>query len=140
MAQEAETLDLVGVKTLLRAWLDVKSAVLDNSPGTQPRQETLAALTLLAAPGLVEDVLNQHQDLRERGEQLQVRSTLGNVSLLAHSPRQTSARVVVNYSESTRNTEGATTNSFGPTIIRNDYTFIRGQQGWQLLRFSPSPP
>ncbi|MCY3654537.1 MAG: IMS domain-containing protein [Cyanobacteria bacterium MAG IRC1_bin_28] len=140
VAQEAETLDLVGVKTLLRAWLDVKSAVLDNSPGTQPRQETLAALTLLAAPGLVEDVLNQHQDLRERGEQLQVRSTLGNVSLLAQSPRQTSARVVVNYSESTRNTEGATTNSFGPTIIRNDYTFIRGQQGWQLLRFSPSPP
>ncbi|MCY4172493.1 MAG: IMS domain-containing protein [Cyanobacteria bacterium MAG CAR3_bin_5] len=138
--QEAETLDLVSVETLLRAWLDVKSAVLDSNPATPPGEGTLDALALLAVPGLVQDVLNQHQNLRERGEQLQVRSTVGNVSLLSQNPSQASARVVVNYSESTRNAEGATTNTFGPAIIRNDYTFIRGQQGWQLLRFSPSPP
>jgi len=138
--QEAETLDLMGVETLLRAWLDVKSTVLDSSPAAPPGENTLDALALLAVPGLVQDVLNQHQDLRERGEQLQVRSTVGNVSLLSQSPRQTSARVVVNYSESTRNAEGITTNTFGPAIIRNDYIFIRGQQGWQLLRFSPSAP
>ncbi|WP_025781412.1 IMS domain-containing protein [Candidatus Synechococcus spongiarum] len=138
--QEGATLDLVGVETLLRAWLDVKAAVLDNSPAAPSGEDTLDALALLAAPELVQDVLNQRQDLRERGEQLQVRSTVGNVSLLSRGPSQTGARAVINYSESTRNAEGITTNTFGPAIIRNDYTFIRGQQGWQLLRFSSSPP
>ena len=138
--QETEALDLAGVKTLLRAWLDVKAAVLDNSPTTRTRPETLDALALLAAPGQVTAVLNQQQSLRERGEQLNVRSTLGDVSLLAQSPSQVSARVVLTYTESTRNADGVTTNTFGPTILRNDYTFIREQQGWKLLRFSPSPP
>ena len=137
--QKAQVLDLAGVKTLLRAWLDVKSAVLENSsPTTQPSPETLDALALLAVPGQVTAVLNQQQSLRERGEQLHVHGTLDDVSLLSQSPSQVSARVVLSYTESTRNTEGTVINTFGPTILRNDYTFIRGQQGWKLLRFSPS--
>lgn len=138
--QEAERLDLLGVKILLRNWLDVKSAVLSTSSATQPKPEALDAMALLAVPEQVTDVLNQRQELRERGEQLQVRSTLDNISLLTSNPDQISARVVINYSETTRNTEGVTTNTFGPTILRNDYTFIRTQQGWKLLGFSPSPP
>ena len=138
--QATEVLDLMGVKTLLRAWLDAKAAVLDSSPATPPRPETLDALALLAVPGQVTAVLNQHQSLRERGEQLKVRSTLGDVSLLAQGSSQVSARVVLTYTENTRNAAGATTNTFGPAILRNDYTFIREQQGWRLLRFSPSPP
>ncbi|KKZ14677.1 MAG: hypothetical protein TQ37_00260 [Candidatus Synechococcus spongiarum 15L] len=138
--QEAEVLDLVGIKTLLQAWLDVKSAVLANSPTTRIGPETLDALALLAVPGQSTAVLDQHRYLRERGEQLQVRTTLDDVSLLTRSPSQVSARVVLSYTESTHNTEGLATNTFGPTTLRNDYTFIRGQQGWKLLRFSPSPP
>ncbi|KKZ15386.1 MAG: hypothetical protein TH68_00630 [Candidatus Synechococcus spongiarum 142] len=138
--QEAETLDSGGIETLLRAWFNVKSAVLDNSLATtQPRPETLNALALLAVPEQVTAVLNQSRSLQERGEELHVRSTLDDISLLTQSPSQVSVRVAVNYSESTRNAAGVTTNTFGPTVLRNDYTFIRGQQGWKLLRFSPSP-
>ena len=138
--QEAEALDLAGVTTLLRAWLHVKASVLDTSPATQPSPDTLDALALLAVPDQVTAVLNQRQSLRERGEQLNVRTTLGDVSLLAQTPSQVSARVVLTYAESTRDADGATTNTLGPTILRNDYTFIHEQQGWRLLRFSPSPP
>ena len=137
--QEAEVLDLAGIATLLQAWLAVKSAVLD-SPATQTGSETLDALKLLAVPEQVTAVLDQSRYLRERGELLQVRATLGDVSLLTRSPGQVSVRVVLSYTEKTRNAEGLTTNTFGPAILRNDYTLIRGQQGWQLLRFSPSPP
>ena len=139
-AQETEVLDLADVKTLLRAWLHVKAAVLDTSPASQPGPETLDALGLLAVPEQVAAVLNQHESLQERGEQVNVRSTLGDVYLLAQSPGQVSARVVLTYTESTRNSDGIITNTFGPTILRNDYTFTRGQQGWRLLRFSPSSP
>ena len=138
--QATEVLDLMGVKTLLRAWLDAKAAVLDSSPATPIRPETLDALTLLAVPGQVAAVLNQHQALREHGEQLKVRSTLGDVSLVAQGPSQVRARVVLTYTETTHNAAGAATNTFGPTILRNDYTFIREQQSWRLLGFSPSPP
>ena len=137
--QDAEELDLAGVTTLLRAWLYVKASLLDTSPASQPSPDTLAALALLAVPEQVAAVLNQHESLRERGEQLDVRATLGDVSLLAQTPSQVSARVVLTYAESTRDAGGATTNTLGPKILRNDYTFIRGQQGWKLLRFSPSP-
>ncbi len=138
--QEAEALDLAGVTTLLRAWLHVKASILDTSPATQPSPDTLNALALLAVPDQVTAVLNQHQSLRERGEQLNVRTTLGDVSLFVQAPSQVSARVVLTYAENTRDAGGATTNTLGPTILRNDYTFIREQQGWRLLRFSPSPP
>ena len=137
--QDAEELDLAGVTTLLRAWLYVKASLLDTSPASQPSPDTLAALALLAVPEQVAAVLNQHESLRERGEQLDVRATLGDVSLLAQTPSQVSARVVLTYAESTRDAGGATTNTLGPKILRNDYTFIRGQRGWKLLRFSPSP-
>lgn len=136
--QGAQVLDPVGVKILLRAWLDVKSAVLRNTHASQPTPETLDALALLAVPEQVAAVLNQQQRLREGGEQLQVNSTLGNVSLLTQTANQVSASVEINYTETTVNREGITTNTFGPTILRNDYTFIRGQQGWKLLGFSPS--
>lgn len=136
--QGAQSLDPVGIKILLRAWLDVKSAVVHNTPASQPTPETLDALALLAVPEQVAAVLNQQQRLRERGEQLQVNSTLGDVSLLTQSVNQVSARVEINYTETTVDREGITTNTFGPTILRNDYTFIRGQQGWKLLGFSPS--
>ena len=138
--QGAQALDPVGVKILLRAWLDVKSAVLHNTHASQPTPETLDALALLAVPEQVATVMNQQQRLREQGEQLQVNSTLGNVSLLTQTANQVSARVEINYTETTVNREGITTNTFGPTVLRNDYTFIRGQQGWKLLGFSPSPP
>ncbi|CZB19927.1 IMS domain-containing protein [Candidatus Synechococcus spongiarum] len=138
--QEAEVLDLAGVTTLLKAWLHAKASVLDTAPATQPSPDTLDALALIAVPEQVTAVLNQHQLLRERGEQLNVRTTLGDVSLSAQTPSQVSARVVLTYAESTRDADGATTNTLGPTILRNDYTFTREQQGWKLLRFSPSSP
>ncbi|MXZ82474.1 MAG: DUF4101 domain-containing protein [Synechococcus sp. SB0666_bin_14] len=138
--QDAEALDLAGVTTLLRSWLHVKASVLDTSPATRPSPDILDALALLAVPDQVTAVLNQHRSLRERGEQLNVKTTLGDVALLAQTPSQVSARVVLTYAESTRDAGGATTNTLGPTILRNDYTFVREQQGWRLLRFSPSPP
>lgn len=138
--QEAERLDLAGVTTLLGAWLHSKAEVLDTSSASQPSPSTLDALALLAVPEQVTAVLNQHQLLRERGEQLNVNTTLGDVSLLEQTPSQVSARVVLTYAESTRNADGATTATFGPTILSNDYTFTREEQGWRLLRFSPSPP
>lgn len=139
VAQEAEALDLAGVTILLRAWLDAKAAVLGSSSTAQIGPETLNVLALLAMPEQVTAVMNQHQSLRERGEQLNVRSTLDDISLLAQSPSEVNARVVLTYTESTRNAGGFITNTFGPTILRNDYMFIREQQGWRLLRFSPSP-
>ena len=137
--QTAEVPDLAGVRILLQAWLDAKSAVLDTSPTAQPDPATLDALALLAVPGQARAVLDQHRYLRERGEQLQVRTTLGDVSLITQSPDQVRARVVLNYTENTRNTDGLITDTFGPKVLRNDYTLVRGQQGWKLLRFSPSP-
>ena len=136
--QEAEVLDLAGVKTLLSAWLSVKSVMLNNNPSTHPDTEVLDAIALLAVPEQVKAVQNQYQELRERGERLQVRSQLSNMSLLSQSPEQVRARVDISYTESTINAAGVVTNTFGPTVLGNDYTFIRGQQGWQLLRFSPA--
>ena len=107
--QGAQALDPVGVKILLRAWLDVKSAVLHNTHASQPTPETLDALALLAVPEQVATVMNQQQRLREQGEQLQVNSTLGNVSLLTQTANQVSARVEINYTETTVNREGITT-------------------------------
>ena len=136
--QEAEVLDLAGVKTLLSAWLSIKSVMLNNNTSTHSHTEMLGAIALLAVPEQVKAVQNQYQDLRERGERLQVRSQLGNMSLLSQSPEQVRARVDISYTEATINAAGVVTNTFGPTVLGNEYTFIRGQQGWQLLRFSPA--
>ena len=136
--QETGALDRAGVTTLLRAWLHVKASVLGAGPATQPGPDMLDALALLAVPEQVTAVLDQHQRLRERGQQLDVSATLEDVSLLAQTPDQVSVRVVLTYAETARSADGDA-NTLGPTKLRNDYTFTRGQKGWKLLRFAPSP-
>ena len=133
-------LDLAGATTLLEAWLESKARVLETSPVAQLDPETLAALNRLATPEQVRAVLDQRRYLQSRGELLKVSATVDNVSLLNRSSREVNIRVVLTYGESTRNRRGVVTSTFGPLTLTNDYTFSRTGQGWQLLRFAPSPP
>lgn len=144
VAQAAEILDGMAVKVLLEAWLQLKSAVLAGSTrGAGISAEQLNRLTQLAAPNLAEAVRNQRQQLRRNGERLDVQARPTVITVLEprpdQLPDQTTARVVLEYTETTIDAQGTATGRSGPKTFSNDYVFARTSVGWKLQSFGPSP-
>ena len=139
-AQAAEVLDGMAVKVLLEAWLQLKSDLLaDGTGAAEISAEQLSRLVQLAAPNLAEAVRNQRRQIRQRGERLLVQATPMVITMLEPGPDRITARVVLEYAETTVDAQGTATARSGPKTLSNDYVFGRTSAGWTLQGFGPSP-
>ena len=139
-AQAAEVLDGMAVKVLLEAWLQLKSDLLaDGTRAAEISAEQLNRLVQLAAPNLAEAVRNQRRLLHQRGERLVVQATPMVITMLEPGPDRITARVVLEYAETTVDAQGTATARSGPKTLSNDYVFARTSAGWKLQGFGPSP-